>query len=238
MSSENELVSIIIPVHNREKAEICVRHIKQQTYQNIELILADFSGFPAEKRNYGYVRSHGSLVLFLDEDEYMTPPTISVCVNKFKEGFDIVGIPQIKIKNKRYIEKCISILKENIAKPLFFKRKVLEDIGLFNPEYILCDDADILARAFSAGYKYAIIDVKMGYILHDETNTLTGVFRKTLWSRKAYRKLRKKYSLNFDLMTRKHTQRKRVMRELIERPTLIIGTLLVMLILFIVRRMP
>jgi glycosyltransferase involved in cell wall biosynthesis len=238
MSSENELVSIIIPVHNKKKTEICVKHIKRQTYRNIELILVDFPGFPAEKRNYGYGKSHGSLILFLDEDEYMMPPTISVCVNKFKEGFDIVGIPQIKLKQKSYLEKCISILRENVAKPLFFKREVLEKIGLFRPEYVLCDDVDILIRAFSAGYKYDMMDIKEGYILHDEINTLTSVFQKTVLSRKAYKKLRKKYSLNFDLMTRKHTQRKRIIRELIARPALIPGALLAMLTLFMVRRIP
>jgi hypothetical protein len=231
-------VSIIIPVHNRRKTEICVKHIKQQTYPNIELILVDFPGFPGEKRNYGYSKSHGSLILFLDEDEYMTPPTISACVSKFNEGFDIVGIPQIKSKQQGYFEKCISILRENVAKPLFFKREVLEKIGLFRPEYVLCDDVDILIRAFSAGYKYNMINVENGYILHDETNTLTSIFKKTLFSRKAYKKLRNKHGSNFDSMTRKHTQRKRVLRELIACPVLIPGALLTMVILFVVRRIP
>lgn len=238
MFSRNGLVSVIIPVHNRRKAEICVEYIKRQTYKNIEIILVDFPGFPAEKRNYGYRKSHGAFVLFLDEDEYMTPPTISACVRKFKEGFDIVGIPQIKLKRNKYIEKCISILRENVAKPLFFKKEVLENVGLFRPEYVLCDDVDILIRALSAGYKYGIIDAKNGYILHDETNTLTSIFKKTLHARKSYKKLQSKYGQIFDSVTRKHTQRKRIFRELTAHPILIPGALLTMLILFVARRIP
>jgi len=238
MPSENKLVSIIIPVHNRIKTEICVKHIKQQTYPNIELILVDFPGFPGEKRNYGYSKSHGSLILFLDEDEYMTPPTISACVSKFNEGFDIVGIPQIKSKQQGYFEKCISILRENVAKPLFFKRTVLEELGLFRPEYTLCDDLDILIRAQAAGYKYDIINPKEGYILHDETNSLRSILQKTLLARRAYKKLHIEYGLKLDLITRKHSQRKRIFKELKSKPTQILGVVLVMSVLFVARRIP
>ncbi|MGB9756358.1 MAG: glycosyltransferase family 2 protein [Candidatus Bathyarchaeales archaeon] len=238
MLSRNGLVSIIIPVHNRRKAEICVEHIKRQTYKNIEIILVDFPGFPAEKRNYGYRKSHGVFVLFLDEDEYMAPPTISACVRKFKEGFDIVGIPQIKLQKDRYIEKCISILRENVAKPLFFKREVLDRIGLFCPEYVLCDDLDVLIRAKMGGYKYGMINLKEGYILHDETNSMRAIFQKTFLSRKSYKRLQIKYGSKLDIITRMYSQRKRILRELESQPTCIPGALLVMLILFAARRVP
>jgi len=238
MPSSNELVSIVIPVHNKEKAKICVEHIKRQTYQNIELILADFKWFPAEKRNYGYRKSKGSLILFLDEDEYMTPPTISACINKFKEGFGIVGIPQIKVEPKSYFEKCASILRENIAKPLFFKREVLEIVGIFRTEYVLCDDLDLLIRAFSAGYKLGIIGVEDGYILHDETNSLTSMLRKTFLVRRSYKKLQAEYGANLDVLTRKHSQRKRILNILVKQPVLILGTLFIMFVLFVVRRIP
>jgi len=238
MSSSNSLVSIVIPVHNKEKAKICVEHVYRQTYKNIELILADFKGFPAEKRNYGYGKSKGSLILFLDEDEYMTPTTISACINKFKEGFEIVGIPQIKVEPKGYFERCASILRENIAKPLFFKREVLEIVGIFRQEYILCDDLDLLIRAFSAGHKFGIIDVKNGYILHDETNSLISMLRKTLLGRRSYKKLRAEYGTNLDILTRKHSQRKRILNILVKQPVLIPGTLFIMFFLFVVRRIP
>ena len=238
MPSSNELVSIVVPVHDKEKAKKCVEHIKRQTYQNIELIPVDFKGFPAEKRNYGYRKSKGSFILFLDEDEYMTPTTISACIRKFKEGFEIVGIPQIKVEPKSYFERCASILKENVAKPLFFKREVLEKIGIFKPEYVLCDDLELLFRAFSAGYKLGIIDVKDGHILHDETNSLTPMLRKTLLTRKSYKKLQASYGTDLDVLTRKYSQRKRIFDIVVKQPLLIPGTLCIMLVLFIVRRIP
>lgn len=238
MQSSDELVSIVIPVHNKEKAKVCIEHIKRQTYQNMELILVDFNGFPAEKRNYGYRKSKGSLILFLDEDEYMTPTTIAACISKFKEGFEIVGIPQIKVKPKSYLERCASILIENIAKSLFFKREVLERVGIFLAECVLCDDLDLLIRAFSAGYKLGIIAMKEGFILHNETNSLTSRLRKTFLVREAYKKLHEKYGSRLDILTRKHSQRKRILKILIRQPTHIPGTFFIMFVLFITRRMP
>jgi len=238
MSAQDKLVSIVVPVHNKAKAKTCVEYIKQQTYQNVESIAVDFRGFPAEKRNYGYRKSKGSLILFLDEDEYMTPPTIAACINKFKEGFEIVGIPQIKVRPKRYFERCASILRENIAKPLFFKREVLEKIGIFRSEYVLCDDLDLLIRAFSAGYKLGVIDVKDGYISHDETASLTSMLQKTFLARKSYKRLQAEYGTNLDTLTRKHSQRKRILDILVEQPVLIPGTFFMMFVLFVARRVP
>lgn len=236
--SAQKIVSIVVPVHNKAKAKICVEHIKQQTYQNIELILVDFKGFPAEKRNYGYRKSRGVYVLFLDEDEYMTPTTVSVCVNKFDEVFDMVGIPQIKLEPKNYMGRCVSILRENIFKPLFFKREVIEHVGLFCHEYVLCDDLDMIIRALLGGYRLGVIDVKDGYIIHDEDNSLTGILRKTFLTRKSYKKLQNNYGQKLDILTRKHSQRRRIFRILIKQPILIPGTLLVMLIRFVIRRIP
>ena len=238
MSAQNELVSIVVPVHNKAKAKICAEYVKQQTYQNVELILVDFKGFPAEKRNYGYGKSRGAYVLFLDEDEYMTPTTISACVSKFDEGFDMVGIPQIKLEPKNYVGKCASILRENIFRPLFFRREVLEHVGLFRHEYVLCDDLDMLIRAFLGGYRLGVIDVKDGYIIHDEDNSLTGILRKTFLSRNSYKKLQNNYGRKLDILTRKHSQRRRIFGIMIKQPILIPGTFLVMLIRFIIRRIP
>jgi glycosyltransferase involved in cell wall biosynthesis len=197
------------------------------------LILVDFPGFPAEKRNYGYNRSHGSLILFLDEDEYLVPQTIAACVKKFRDGADIVGIPRIKPKPTRYMEKCISMLKENPPKGfLFFKRDILEEIGLFRTDFILCDDVELEARA--SHYKHSIIDVKDGYILHDETNSLASDFRKRHIGQASRVEYAKKYGIYYDAMG----HRKRIAKYLIDNPSFIPGVLLTMLVLFLARRAP
>lgn len=239
MSHPNKLVSIVIPVHDKAIAKTCIENAKKQTYKNIELIpVNSFKGFPAEKRNYGYRKSTGDYILFLDEDEYMTPTTISACVNKFEEGFELVGIPQIKSDQKSYRAKCASLLRENIFKPLFFQRKVLEHVGLFHPEYVLCDDLDMVMRVLTSGYRLGVIDTRDGHIIHKENNSLTSILQKTFFVRKPYKKLQNNYGQELDILTRKQSQRKRIFELLVKDPMLIPGTLLVMLIRFTVRRIP
>lgn len=238
MQFQSGLVSIVVPVHNKTKAKICAEHVKKQTYQNIELILVDFPGFPAEKRNYGYFRSKGEYVLFLDEDEYLNPSTVSASVNKFKEGFDMVGIPAFKSIPKTYMGKCISMLRRGGANLLFFRRDVLQKVGLFRPEYALSDDLDLLIRVFSKGYRLGMLNSNDGYLIHDETNQLSSVLKKTLFARKPYKNLQTKYGQVLDLLTRKPDERKRILKILLEQPALIPGVLLVMLVCFVARRIP
>jgi GT2 family glycosyltransferase len=168
----------------------------------------------------------------------MTPTTISACVNKFNEGFDIVGIPQIKLEPKNYVGKCASTLRENIFKPLFFKREVLRHVGVFRPEYVLCDDLDMMIRVISSGYRLGVIDVKNGHIIHDEDNKLRSILRKTLLARKPYKKLQNNHGQKLDQLTRKHSQRKRILSILLKQPVLIPGVLFIMLVRFVARRMP
>jgi hypothetical protein len=238
MPFEYGLVSIVVPVHNKEKARICAEHVRKQTYPNIELILVDFKGFPAEKRNYGYLKSKGEYVLFLDEDSYLSLSAISACVDKFKQGFDVVGIPAVKAEPKGYLARCISATRLGGAELKFFRRNVLEDVGLFRPEYTLSDDLDMFVRIFRKGYRLGMVDPKEGYMIHDETNQLGSVLMKILFARKPYKNLQEEYGQTLDALTQKPTERKRILKILLEQPTLIPGVSLVMFVSFLARRIP
>ncbi|MEM3736727.1 MAG: glycosyltransferase family A protein [Candidatus Bathyarchaeia archaeon] len=231
------LVSIIIPVHNKVKAERCLREIERQTYPNIEVITVEFKGFPAEKRNYGFRKSRGEYVYFLDEDEYLSPTVVEECVAKAMESYDVVAVPVVKKPTKSYMANSISIIRESTFKTMFFKRRVLEDIGLFDPSFTLCDDLELLERARGAGYKMAAIS--KGYLIHDEEVGLKDVVYKTLASRRAFRGLKKKYGkAKFNQIVRPVFHRKRIFREILRRPKYIVGVLLTMYIRFITRRLP
>jgi len=238
MHGQNKLVSIVVPVHNKMKAKICADHVRKQTHPNIELILVDFKGFPAEKRNHGYLKSKGDYILFLDEDEYLSPTAISASVSKFNEGYDIVGIPAIKSKPRTYMAKCISMTRLGGANILFFRREVLQKVGLFRHEYALSDDLDMLIRVFSRGYRLGMVDPKEGCMIHDETNQLGSILRKTLFARKPYKNLQEKYGQTLDGLTQKPTERKRILKILLEDPVLIPGVFFVMSVLFLARRIP
>ena len=97
------LVSVVIPVYNVEPyLHECVASVVEQTYTNIEIILVDDgstdssgtlcdefalsdsricvfhkkNGGLSDARNYGILRSHGSLISFIDSDDYVSPDYI------------------------------------------------------------------------------------------------------------------------------------------------------------------
>jgi glycosyltransferase involved in cell wall biosynthesis len=240
LQKQGVIVSVIVPVHNRAKAEKCAEHVRKQTYPNVELIIVDFKGFPAEKRNYGYLKSKGEYVFFLDEDEYLSPSTISKCVDKFNEGFDLVGILQHNVQPKGYLAKCISATNIGSGPDCkFYKRNILNDVGLFCPKYIFCDDVDMHNRILRKGYRLGIVDCEDAYIMHDSTSELTSTIRKTLLSRKPYRLLEKKYAkVERDTKSNTRRQRKTIRETLLKQPSLILGVSIVMLSCFLVRRIP
>ncbi len=197
----------------------------------------DFKGFPAEKKNHGFRKSRGDYVYFLDEDEYLVPTVVEECVAKTLEGYDVVAVPVVKRPAKSYMANSISIIRENTFKTMFFKKSVLENMGLFDPSFILCDDLELLERATRAGYTVGAISG--GYLIHDEEVRLKDIVYKTFASRRAFRELRKRYgTAAFDRMVKPSFHRKRIFRELLRRPRYTLGVLLTMYIRFIIRRIP
>lgn len=103
------LISVIIPCYNNERVIIeAIESVEKQTYSNVEMIVVDdgstdqtaevvrnysrgksnikfFSkpnGGPASTRNYGFDRSSGQFIVFLDGDDRLHPDFI-------KEHFEI-----------------------------------------------------------------------------------------------------------------------------------------------------
>ena len=98
-SKMDPLVSVVIPVYNVESyLHECVKSVVEQTYTNIEIILVDDgstdnsgtlcdefalsdsricvfhkkNGGLSDARNYGIRRSRGSLISFIDSDDYVS----------------------------------------------------------------------------------------------------------------------------------------------------------------------
>lgn len=97
---KEKLISIIVPVYNiKDYVEKCIESLISQTYSNIEIILVDDgstdgsgnicdkyaerdkrivvlhkeNGGLSDARNYGIDRAHGSLLAFVDGDDWLHP---------------------------------------------------------------------------------------------------------------------------------------------------------------------
>lgn len=122
-----DLISIIVPVYNSEEyLRLCIESVINQSYKNIEIILindgsTDNSGEicntyanndnrirvihtknngPATARNIGIENSKGSLIFFIDADDYIENNALELLVKNYNQHkAEIIVGDFNKIKN-------------------------------------------------------------------------------------------------------------------------------------------
>lgn len=148
---KNELVSIIVPVYNQERyLEECVQSIQKQTYRNLEIILVDDgstdkSGAICEKlsesdkriivihkqnggvsaaRYDGVMNSHGDWIMFVDNDDVLSPYAISLLLDNISDSIDIVSAGRIDSD----IEYTFSMIANHYVKTIYSGKEICENI--------------------------------------------------------------------------------------------------------------
>ena len=115
----NELISVVIPIYNRESTlQKCVDSVLAQTYKNIEVILVNDgstdrsedicrsyeqidprvkviskeNGGLSSARNAGIDKSCGEYIFFIDSDDWIDSDTLEVLLNAaLQKGTDVTG---------------------------------------------------------------------------------------------------------------------------------------------------
>jgi len=193
---ENPLVSIVIPTKNSEATiEKCLESIRNQTYSNIEIIVVD--GFSKDKikkiaenfrarilltdvkrseaRNIGAENARGEIVLFVDSDMELDRSVIEECVEKVREGYHAVIVPEVSLGRGfwarcKALEKLCYIGDETIEAARLFERSAFEAVKGYDEELIAGEDWDLSQRVKKAGFRvgrvYALIkhhEGKLGF---------------------------------------------------------------------------
>jgi glycosyltransferase involved in cell wall biosynthesis len=201
------LVSIIIPVYNTEKwlAE-SIESALNQTYHNKEIIIVDDGStdssyqiaksyesdivrvFQQENkggssaRNYGFEKSHGEFIQYLDADDLIDnikieaqvnfvkkmPKAVSYCnwcylINSEEDEKFHLSDPQLPL-NKRNL--LYSLLNEDrfIANHSFlWPRQAILDTGPWDVELTRVQDADFFIRAYFKGIKFVFFNEIYAY---------------------------------------------------------------------------
>lgn len=145
-----DLVSIIIPLYNKEKAiENTVKSVLLQTYSNIEVVIVDDgstdnsriiiekisesdsrvflyhkkNGGVSSARNYGLKMSKGKWVTFLDADDELLPNNIETLV-------DLVNKFNVNIGTANFYETFDGVKKNMFFNYLHFKDRVIKNFIL------------------------------------------------------------------------------------------------------------
>ena len=117
MKSENQLISVVVPIYNVEKElERCVESLLKQTYTNLEIILVDDgstdrcpqicdeylnedgrvlvihkkNGGLSDARNEGLIKASGKYVMFVDSDDYLGLDACEKLCEAMQEDIDFV----------------------------------------------------------------------------------------------------------------------------------------------------
>lgn len=225
----NKLVSIIVANYNKEKyLENTLNSILNQTYSEIELIIVDDNSSdnsvhiikkyveldprvffyqkptksikgPSSSRNFGYLKSKGSLIFFFDSDDELVPNAVeekisllesknfdwiitSIKINKFDESqIDRVFNTDIP----KYEDIFIDFLRNNMTihtSGPFYRKYVLDSIfqhsnnNIFNTEISNGEDIELAYRVVLQGFEFEIFDNQ--HTLHNlfETSLCSNLY--------------------------------------------------------------
>ena len=185
------VVSIIIPVFNREK--LVARAIRSALDQkdiinsNYEIIVINDGsednseneilkfkehityiknrknlGLPAS-RNKGIIAAKGRYIFNLDSDDYIHPKTLSV----FLTAFELIPDASCIASNYVYTDvndnksNPISFKKKPIACSIMFKRQLLLDIGLYDEHFKVHEEKDLWFRIKEKKFKIIYLNLPL-----------------------------------------------------------------------------
>ncbi|KXK26800.1 MAG: GalNAc(5)-diNAcBac-PP-undecaprenol beta-1,3-glucosyltransferase [candidate division WS6 bacterium OLB20] len=197
-------ITVIVPTYNSAATlEACLRSIQAQTWNPVELIVADNNSSDATRdiaRQYGTAfiagpersaqrnqaarRAAGDILIFIDSDMVLDRDVVTQVAEAFSEdpGLAAVVIPEETVgrgfwpavrRFERGFYEGVSWIEAARA----FPRQVFEKTGGYNEDMISGEDWDLAKRAAASGRTGRIA----ARIRHDETGL-------TLWKH-----LKKKY---------------------------------------------
>jgi teichuronic acid biosynthesis glycosyltransferase TuaG len=217
-ASTERLVSIVMPTYNQDRfIGKAVASVLDQSYSNWELLvinnfssdntrqvvesfadkrikLFDFAnlGVIAASRNYGIKASAGTLLAFLDSDDYWHPEKLKQCLEKLDSGYDLVCHGEIffndgadKFTATKYGPEERCHFQEMMTRgnclstsAILVKKVVLDKSGLFDESHdlITAEDFDLWLRIAKSGAKMGILDLMLGhYRLHNTSASASNL---------------------------------------------------------------
>lgn len=191
---KNDLVSVVIPVRNREVLiKKCIEAIKGQTYPAVEIVVVDGNStdgtvevaqamadqvivFPEKgdhrcaQRNLGVRGAKGVYVLILDSDMELSPEVIKEAVSEMQQG----GVSGVVIPEESFgqgywaqckkLEKSFYVGVPWMEAARFFRKREFLDIGGYDESLTSGEDWDLSQRMQSRGS----LSRTQGYIYHNE----------------------------------------------------------------------
>ncbi len=193
------LISVIIPVLNQEKfIGRCLRSILQQTLDRnfyeilvindgstdktsyaLELFGKEITvinnkkniGLPASV-NKGIKKSKGKYIIRLDSDDYVNENFLNILfVYITSNQADAVSCDYLIVDDNENVLKRENCLRKPIGCGILFKKKHLENIGLYDNRFLYHEDKELRLR-FKKKYKISRLNIPLyRYRMHTSNMT-------------------------------------------------------------------
>lgn len=211
------IVSVIVPTKNSSMTlEKCLKNIRTQTYEGIELIVVDnfsddatfeiakrYADFATQKgperstqRNYGVQKAHGEFVAIIDSDMYLEPGVIEECVLAMKNDIYGVIIPEESIGSGfwahcKSFERSFYLGVPYMEAARFFRKDTFTSLDGYDEGLISGEDWDFSQRVSKLGKLSRIRTL----IMHDEGHiSLVKTIRKKYYYAQHFARYIKKNS--------------------------------------------
>jgi glycosyltransferase involved in cell wall biosynthesis len=213
------LISIIIPTYKSVKTlKLVLESIKNQTYDNIEVIVVDrpscdgteqlvkkfgykYIAFNSERTkavNHGAKISSGDFIYYIGSDYVLEANLIEKVVKTvLKEGADAAIIQNLVLptgfwSKVKWLEKECYKGDDLVEAARFFSRKAFFDVGGYDEEMVAYEEHDLHNRLLEKGYKIVRVsgvkEINIG-----EPNSLWLYARKYYYYGKTVGKYLRKY---------------------------------------------
>lgn len=215
MGSE-QLISVIIPTYNCDRYiiqaidsvllqkdchyEIIViddgstdytQDVLEPYQEKIRYILQTNEGVAAA-RNHGIAEANGSLIAFLDADDYFLPGKLSAQATIFQERADLgivhSGWQRVNSQGEKILDICpwedvaeLDLVgwlrwKPVLPSAMMFRREWLEYAGGFDPRFPPAEDTDLVLRMALKGCKTAWLkQITVHYRQHEQSAMHKGI---------------------------------------------------------------
>lgn len=195
-SIKNPLVSIVIPTYNSWWIlENTLNSIKNQSYENIEIIVVDnnstddtkeialeftnniFNKWPERtaQKNYWINKARWEYVFFVDSDMLLTNDVVENCVNLYKNNENIWGIcsPEKSVWKWFFVKvrdyERSFYQNTNIESARFFKLVDVKEVWWFEEDVIFFEES-LLPQKIESKLQKSCKFRQGSYIHHDEWN--------------------------------------------------------------------
>lgn len=194
----NFLISVIIPVFNREKyIGRCLRSLLNQSIERnlYEIIVIDdgstdhtrkiinsFSDeviFLSKKKNsglsnainLGIKKSRGKFIIRVDSDDYVNKDFLKILYLFLKDNkeLDAVACDYYLVNDKEQIIKKVNCFENPIACGILFRAEQIKKIGLYKPGLLINEEIEFRKR-FEKKYKITRVQLPLYRYRRHKTN--------------------------------------------------------------------